>query len=137
MSAKLAAELRALEKMPEDEIDTSDMPEVLDWNNAAIGKYYRPVKRQVSIRLDLDILAYFMGQDKAGYQVRINDALRQYVAAKMSKSTASSTKGPTKAPSSKSKTTSAKRAAGTSASRRSPSSAKKKASSQARSNVQH
>jgi uncharacterized protein (DUF4415 family) len=85
MSAKLAAELKALEQMADSEIDLSDMAEVVDWSKSVVGKYYRPVKKQVSIRLDMDILAYFMGDDKAGYQVRINDALRQFVAAQSSK----------------------------------------------------
>lgn len=85
MSSKLAAELKALEKMADSEIALDDIPEVVNWSNAVVGKYYRPVKKQVSIRLDMDIIAFFMGLDKAGYQVRINDALRQFVAAQSSK----------------------------------------------------
>jgi uncharacterized protein (DUF4415 family) len=36
---------------------------------------YRPIKRQVSLRLDADVLAWFK-QGGRGYQTRINRALR-------------------------------------------------------------
>ena len=85
MSRNLAAELKALRKQPDSEIDTSEAPEVLDWSTGVVGKFYRPMKKQVSIRLDLDILNWFIGTDKAGYQSRINDALRQYVCSQISK----------------------------------------------------
>lgn len=68
--------------MKDSGIDTSDMPEVLDWSSAVVGRFYRPIKKQVSIRLDADILQWFMSVDKKGYQSRINDALRQFVNAK-------------------------------------------------------
>jgi hypothetical protein len=31
--------------MPDEDIDTSDMPEVTDWTDAVRGALYRPVKR--------------------------------------------------------------------------------------------
>ena len=40
------AELDALEALPDDQIDTSDIPETLDWSGAKRGLFYRGVKRQ-------------------------------------------------------------------------------------------
>lgn len=70
------AELAALARKRDEEIDTSDIPEVKDWSGAVVGKFYRPNKEAVSIRLDADILAWFKGQG-SGYQTRINEVLRK------------------------------------------------------------
>ena len=35
-------EVKALIDIPDPEIDTTDIPEVLDWSNAVSGKFYRP-----------------------------------------------------------------------------------------------
>ena len=45
------------------------------------GKFYRPVKRQVTLRIDADLLNWFKthGQGGRGYQTRINAALRRFV----------------------------------------------------------
>ncbi len=73
------AELAALAQKRDEDIDTSDIPEVKDWSGAVIGRFYRPVKEAVSIRLDADILAWFKGQG-SGYQTRINEVLRKAIA---------------------------------------------------------
>jgi uncharacterized protein (DUF4415 family) len=72
------AALEALAAMPDSEIDTSDMPEVTVWTGAVRGALYRPVKRLTSLRLDADLLEWFK-RGGAGYQTRINAALREYV----------------------------------------------------------
>ena len=64
--------------MPDKEIDTSDIPETTDWSKAVVGKYYRPVKKQVTLRLDADMLEWFKTQD-GKYQTRINQVLRRYM----------------------------------------------------------
>ncbi len=71
-------EIQALAKMPDDGIDTSDIPELPPgaWKNAIRGKWYRPVKRPVSIRLDTDVLAWLKAQG-SGYQTRVNALLRE------------------------------------------------------------
>jgi uncharacterized protein (DUF4415 family) len=61
--------------MKESEIDLSDMPEVLDWSGAEIGKFYRPRKRPVTIRLDEDVVAWLKGYGR-GYQTKANLLLR-------------------------------------------------------------
>lgn len=72
------AKLRALGKRPEREIDLSDAPEMsaLEWKNADRGRFYRPVKHQITARIDADVLAWLKSQGK-GYQSRINAILRR------------------------------------------------------------
>jgi uncharacterized protein (DUF4415 family) len=72
------AKLRALADRPDSEIDLSDAPEMTDeeWKNAERGHFYRPVKRQITARVDADVLAWLKAQGK-GYQSRINAILRR------------------------------------------------------------
>ena len=75
------AELKSLAARRDDEIDTSDAPEILDWSGARRGLFYRPVKQQLTLRLDADVVAWFKSHTTSaeGYQTRINRALREYV----------------------------------------------------------
>ncbi|MBM3557450.1 MAG: BrnA antitoxin family protein [Alphaproteobacteria bacterium] len=68
--------------------DTADMPEIRDWSGAKRGLFYRPIKRQLTLRLDADVVAWFRGQakDGSGYQTRINRALRDHIAKRRRKS---------------------------------------------------
>jgi uncharacterized protein (DUF4415 family) len=72
------AALKALAAMPDEEIDTTDIPEVTDWTGAKRGLFYRPIKQLKSLRIDADVLAWFQKQGP-GYQSRINAVLREYV----------------------------------------------------------
>ena len=74
-------ELAALEALPDDRIDTSDIPEIVNWPDAQRGLFYRPVKKQITLRLDADVLAWFKRKVPGGrgYQTEINRALRQHV----------------------------------------------------------
>ena len=76
-----SAELAALARMPDAAIDTSDAPELSDWSDARRGQFYRPVKQQLTLRLDADVIAWFKRHATSGegYQTRINRALREYV----------------------------------------------------------
>lgn len=78
LSARQKREVRALAAMPENKIDTSDIPELpLEaWKDAVRGKWYRPVKQPVSIRLDADVLAWLKSQG-SGYQTKVNIFLRE------------------------------------------------------------
>ena len=78
LTKKQRAEIENLALMADREIDTSDIPETADWGNAVIGKYYRPIKKQVSLRLDTDILEWFKIQG-GKYQTHINLVLRRYM----------------------------------------------------------
>ena len=81
LKAEQQAELTALAALPDDAIDTSDAPELLDWSGAKRGLFYRPVKQQLTLRVDADLIAWFKAQatSKEGYQTQINRALREYV----------------------------------------------------------
>jgi uncharacterized protein (DUF4415 family) len=63
-------------RLREQDIDTSDIPEVKDWRRSVVGKFYRPIKEPVTIRLDADVLDWLKSQGP-GYQTRINALLRQ------------------------------------------------------------
>ena len=78
---ELRAELKALAARRDEAIDTSDAPELLDWSGARRGLFYRPVKQQLTLRLDADVVAWFKRHTTGdeGYQTRINRALREYV----------------------------------------------------------
>lgn len=80
LSPNLEKELAALDALADENIDLSDAPEVTDWSGAERGKFYRPVKEQVTLRLDADVLHWFK-QSGSGYQTRINAALRRFVEA--------------------------------------------------------
>ena len=75
ISRRHSREIATLATMKDAEIDTSDIPEVKDWSGAAIGKFYRPIKEPVTIRIDADVLAWFKSEGR-GYQTRINNLLR-------------------------------------------------------------
>ena len=72
------AELAALAALPDEQIDTSDIPllPTTHWKTAARNPFYRPVKQQVTVRLDADVLAWLRSTGR-GYQSRLNDILRQ------------------------------------------------------------
>lgn len=72
---KLDDEIKALMQLRDEDIDTSDIPEVTDWRKAVVGKFYRPIKEPVTIRLDVDVIAWMKAKGP-GYQTRINALLR-------------------------------------------------------------
>lgn len=75
VAKKQAKELAALAALRDEKIDLSDVPEVLDWSGAVVGKFYRPIKKSLTIRLDADVLAWLKSGGR-GYQTRINGLLR-------------------------------------------------------------
>lgn len=70
--------LAALAERPDSEIDFSDIPQLTDkfWENAVRNPFYRPVKQQLTVRLDADVVAWLRMQGK-GYQTRLNSVLRE------------------------------------------------------------
>ena len=70
-------ELAALAAKPESEIDFSDLPATSkqDWQGAVRGKFYRPIKQQLTVRIDADVVEWLKSEGK-GYQSRLNDILR-------------------------------------------------------------
>ena len=58
---KISNETQALYKKRSRSLDNDPVAPVLPpemWQNAAIGKYYRPIKTPVSVRIDNDVLAW-------------------------------------------------------------------------------
>ncbi len=77
LSAKQKRRLKKLPQRPDSEIDFSDIPELTEkfWRNAVRNPFYRPVKKQLTLRLDADAIAWLRRQGK-GYQTRANALLR-------------------------------------------------------------
>jgi uncharacterized protein (DUF4415 family) len=80
LSREQKRDIAAIRTMKDEDIDLSDMPEVLDWSKAEIGKFYRPPKRSVTMRLDGDVIAWLKSYGK-GYQTRVNLLLRHAMSA--------------------------------------------------------
>lgn len=70
---------RDIALMKDEDIDFSDIPLVLDWSGAEVGKFYRPPKKAITIRLDTDVLDWLKGYGR-GYQTRVNLLLRHAMA---------------------------------------------------------
>ena len=81
LTAKQTAELAALAQLPENRINTRETPEVRDWSGAKRGLFFRPVKQQLTLRLDADVLNWFKtnAPNGEGYQTDINQALREHM----------------------------------------------------------
>ncbi len=73
--------LKKLAAMKDSDIDLSDAPEQRDWNRAKRGVFYKPVKQQLTLRLDADVVDWFK-QQGVGYQTKINAVLRKHVGRK-------------------------------------------------------
>lgn len=70
-------ELEALARMPDSAIDYTDIPAVQRLpEKLFIGRFYRPVKKLVSLRIDADVLEWFKSHG-AQYQTRMNAVLRR------------------------------------------------------------
>ena len=72
------ANLQHMALMSDDEIDTSDIPELTETQlmDMARPEHFRPIKKQITARVDADVLAWLKSQGK-GYQSRMNAILRQ------------------------------------------------------------
>lgn len=80
LTPNLLLELGKLAAMPDEKIklDDKDAPEIKNWEKLEVGKFYRPIKKQVSIRLDADVLEWFKRRT-GQYQTLINQACRCYI----------------------------------------------------------
>jgi len=68
-------DIAAIAAKRDADIDFSDAPPVLDWTGAELGKFYRPMKRSVTMRLDSDIIEWLKSGGR-GYQTKANWLLR-------------------------------------------------------------
>lgn len=78
LTADQLAELDALAALPDETIDTSDISPLTEafWTNAVRNPFYRPVKQQLTVRVDADVLVWLRSAGR-GYQTKLNDILRQ------------------------------------------------------------
>lgn len=89
LSEEEGAELEALAALPDDQIDTSDIPELPEsvWRERGVrGMFYRPIKRPVTIRLDADVIEWLKekaGPNGRGYQTAANRLLRARMLAEL------------------------------------------------------
>jgi uncharacterized protein (DUF4415 family) len=87
--ALTAAQRRELATLalPDDKIDYSDIPPLTEkfWENAVRNPFYRPVKQQLTVRLDADVIQWLRRQGE-GYQTRLNALLRSAMLKDLKKS---------------------------------------------------
>jgi uncharacterized protein (DUF4415 family) len=77
LASKQLENLRRLSKRPDSEIDFSDIPEIKSIPPGyVVGKFYRPRKTSLTMRLDADVVAWLRGTGE-GYQTRVNSYLRE------------------------------------------------------------
>ena len=77
LSKEQKRDIAAIAARRDEDIDFSDIPLVLDWSKAEMGKFYRPPK-SVTIRLDADVLKWLKGYGR-GYQTGANMLLRRAI----------------------------------------------------------
>jgi uncharacterized protein (DUF4415 family) len=78
LTAEEQAELTAIAAMPDEAIDYSDAPELIDAFWVAANRPIPDQKKQITLRIDSDIIDFFKHSGKR-YQTRINAILRAYV----------------------------------------------------------
>lgn len=67
-TAERVAELRK-------NIDLSDIPEVTDFSQGHL-RNWKPLKKSITIRIDLDNLSWLQSDGVKGYQTKLNEVLR-------------------------------------------------------------
>ena len=77
ITEKQRRELQRLARRPDAQIDFSDAPEAKPRkSDLEVGRFYRPIKQLVSLRVDADVLHWFRGRGKK-YQTYMNEVLRR------------------------------------------------------------
>ena len=81
-SVKITNEVRKLYAGRDRSLDRSDVPQLSpgQWAKAEIGRFYRPIKAQISFRIDADVLAWLKSKGE-GHSSRINTILRERMTA--------------------------------------------------------
>jgi uncharacterized protein (DUF4415 family) len=75
---ELERQIAAASNIKDEEINTSDIQPLTDesFKKAIFNPYYKPVKKQLTVRLDAVLIEWLKGQGK-GYQTRLNDILKK------------------------------------------------------------
>jgi uncharacterized protein (DUF4415 family) len=77
-SVKISARTQELYQKHDRSLDRSDVPQLPpeQWAKGFVGKYYRPLKSQISFRIDNDVLDWLKAKGK-GRLSRMNAILRE------------------------------------------------------------
>jgi uncharacterized protein (DUF4415 family) len=77
-SIKISGRTRELYQKRDRSLDRSDVPQLPpeQWAKGIVGKYYRPLKTQISFRIDNDVLGWLKSKGE-GHLSRINAILRE------------------------------------------------------------
>jgi uncharacterized protein (DUF4415 family) len=74
----ITPEIRKAWEDRDKSLDNAEVPQLPPemWAKATIGKYYRPIKKPVYVRIDSDVLAWLKSKGE-GHLTRINTILRE------------------------------------------------------------
>ena len=77
-TVKITRRTRELYARRDRSLDQAEVPQLSpgQWAKGTIGKYYRPLKSQISFRIDNDVLAWLKSKGQ-GHLSRINRILRE------------------------------------------------------------
>lgn len=77
-SVRISDRTRELYEKRDRSLDRSDVPQLPpeQWAKGMVGKYYRPLKSQISFRIDNDVLDWLKAKGE-GHLSRINAILRE------------------------------------------------------------
>ena len=71
-------QIQALKRIKEEDIDFTDIPEKKDWSSAVVEKFYRPIKKSLTISVKrTDGYSRGLRRQGKGYQTLINSYLRR------------------------------------------------------------
>lgn len=80
LTNKQKQDLQRIAAMPDEKIDTSDIPEIKDWSGAVRGRFAKPETRAISIRLsqaDLGHARLIANKKGLSYQTYIKSLLHE------------------------------------------------------------
>ena len=77
-SVRISKQTRELYEQRDRRLDHSEIPQLppSQWAKGNVGKYYRPLKSQISFRIDKDVLDWLKSKGE-GHLSRINAILRE------------------------------------------------------------
>jgi uncharacterized protein (DUF4415 family) len=58
-------QIAAVATKKDADIDVSEMPEVVNWSGAEMGRFYRPPKKPVTMQLDQDVVDWLKSYGRA------------------------------------------------------------------------
>lgn len=63
--------------IPDEQINTEDIPELTETDFArGQFKYWKPAKKAITFRIDIDNLSWLQSSGTKGYQTKLNDVIR-------------------------------------------------------------